>query len=78
MTVTFDLLLKIGHNFLTVKDLVFIFGIPYSGLFWDLATELTELISADFISAVEGQREIISADQISGLSKGDLIASSPE
>ena len=46
--------------------------------FCDLATELPELNSADFISAVEGQREIISADQISGLSKEDLISSSPE
>ena len=46
--------------------------------FCDLATELTELISADFISAVEGQREIISADPISGLSKVTLIASNPE
>ena len=30
LTVTFDLHLNIGHNFLTVRDLAFIFGIMCS------------------------------------------------
>ena len=46
--------------------------------FCDLDTKLTEFISADFISAVEGQTKILSADPIPFLLKGALIASCPE
>ena len=34
LTVTFDLLLNIGHNFLIVRDYVFMFGIYVFFMFW--------------------------------------------